>query len=173
MSHKEQRVYCLNLKDKYPEYFNCTTVLDVGSRDVNGNNRHLFYRPRYTGIDIVAGKNVDIIGHIHSFHPYREYDVIICTEMLEHDRYFYASLDRMIDLLVSNGLLIITAAGIGREPHGITGSNPKDSPATLDYYMNVTQENLKMSLHQMKDFSMWQLEQDEQLKDIYFYGIKH
>jgi hypothetical protein len=38
-------------------------ILDVGSQDVNGSYRQIFSEPRwsYTGLDMTAGPNVDIV----------------------------------------------------------------------------------------------------------------
>ena len=42
MAHPEQRAFCINIKNKYPDRFKNTRVLDVGCQDINGNNRFLF-----------------------------------------------------------------------------------------------------------------------------------
>ena len=37
MAHKEQWVFCGQVKGLHPEYFENKKVLDIGSFDVNGN----------------------------------------------------------------------------------------------------------------------------------------
>ncbi len=39
------------------------TILDLGSQDINGSYRELFAAPRwrYIGLDMAAGKNVDLV----------------------------------------------------------------------------------------------------------------
>ena len=40
--HEQARKFTLVVKEKFPEYFSNKNVLDVGSGDINGNNRFLF-----------------------------------------------------------------------------------------------------------------------------------
>lgn len=90
MAHPQQKEFCLKVKSLFPECFDNVNVLDVGSLDINGNNQYLFTNANYLGLDIGPGPNVDIIKPVHIFAyqlQYHEYfDVIISTEMLEHDR---------------------------------------------------------------------------------------
>lgn len=61
------------------------SVLDVGSRDVNGSVRPLFGGP-YTGVDMLEGRGVDLVANAHDLpYPANAFDVALCTEMLEHD----------------------------------------------------------------------------------------
>src|SRR5687768_10725807 len=89
MAHQEQKEFCLSVREKFPYHFNNIEVLDIGSLDINGNNRYLFHKCRYFGIDMVSGKNVDKVisckDHLAKPQYRNYYDVIISTEMLEHD----------------------------------------------------------------------------------------
>jgi SAM-dependent methyltransferase len=110
MTHKEQMDFFLSIKRKFPERFKNVSVLDVGSLDVNGNNRYLFRNFEYMGVDIRPGNNVDIVCPVHKL-PYinvRQFDVVISSEMLEHDIYFEESLKAMLNLLKTEGLLMIS-----------------------------------------------------------------
>jgi len=71
----------------------------------------------FTGIDIGPGLNVDIVCSAHEFTSDTLFDVVISTEMLEHNKYWHQSLRRMYDLLKPGGLLVITCAGYGRHEH--------------------------------------------------------
>lgn len=114
-------------------------VLDCGSLNINGNNRYLFPNAKsYTGIDIVDGPNVDIVTRVSDFDPEKRYDVVISTEMLEHDEQWDRSLARMQELLKPGGMLLITAAGEGRPEHGTCENLPGNSPLTNNYYQNFT-----------------------------------
>ena len=167
--HKEVKRFCLSVKNEHPEYFKNTTVLDCGSLDINGNNRYLFDNSIYMGIDIVKGKNVDIVTRIHDFKVDCYFDCVISTEMLEHDENYVASLKTMLQLTSPGGLLLITAAGYGREEHGTLENKPQDSPLTGDYYRNVSVAMLLQGLDLTK-FNWYTISYFE--TDIRFAGIK-
>ena len=65
--------------------FDGRRVLDVGSGDINGNNRQYFGPGCYTGCDLAPGPNVDVVSPCHElpFEP-ATFDVIISSECLEH-----------------------------------------------------------------------------------------
>ena len=55
MAHQEQINFCKSVKEFMPDFFKGVSVLDIGSLDINGNNRYLFDNYDYTGIDIGEG----------------------------------------------------------------------------------------------------------------------
>jgi SAM-dependent methyltransferase len=167
--HKSVQRYCEAIRRRYPAFFNSKAVLDCGSLDINGNNRYLFHGGTYTGIDIVQGRNVDVVGRVHLYNPSRQFDVVISTEMLEHDQFFPETLAAMFRLLKPGGLLLITAAGYGRREHGTTATSPADSPLTNDYYHNITPADIVSNLP-LESFTEWNI--SYQPHDIRFYGIK-
>lgn len=167
--HKEVRRYCQKIKAEHPLFFTNADVLDCGSLDINGNNRYLFENSRYTGIDIVQGKNVDIISRIHEFDTPLVYDCVISTEMLEHDENYALSLNTMFNCTVPGGLLLITAAGQGRPEHGTFENKPQDSPLTRNYYQNVDVLMLLCGLD-LTQFSWFNITYVK--TDIQFAGIK-
>jgi SAM-dependent methyltransferase len=119
------------------DYAGCR-VVDLGAGDVNGSSRHLFAGCDYLGVDVAAGPNVDIVSPAH-LAPIEAASagVVICTEMLEHDPHWEASLAAMRRMLKPGGLLILTCAAIGRPEHGTLAATPEDSLATaagLDGY---------------------------------------
>jgi len=163
--HEKQYEFCLEVKRKYPKYFYKMEVLDVGSLDINGDNRYLFGYCSYVGMDIIAGPNVDIVCPVHLYAG-NSYDIIICTEMLEHDRYWRESIKKMIEL-ARNALLITCATG-QREEHGTFKNKPEDSLATNDYYQNVDLCDFrKIVKGKFKSFIL-----QETNEDLYFWGIK-
>ena len=172
MAHPEQREFCISVRNKFPSYFHNKSVLDVGSLDINGNNRYLFNDCSYIGNDIGSGKNVDLVIPIHKFYPFYLYDVVISTEMLEHDQYYFLSLKAMLRILKSPGLLIITAATKGRPEHGTINFKPEDSPYTNHYYRNITKKMLNDGLDFEKNFTEWKCIINHKACDIYFWGIK-
>lgn len=167
--HKRVKQFCENIRTLYPDWFTGKDVLDCGSLDINGNNRYLFQNCNYTGIDIVPGRNVDIVTPIHKYRPWKKFDVILSTEMLEHDEYYKRSLQNMVTLLKPKGLLLITAAGTGRPEHGTATAHPNDSPATHGYYQNITVGMIAASIN-LDDFEWFTISYDT--TDIRFAGIK-
>jgi hypothetical protein len=194
MSHPAQRKFCREIRRKFRSHFINSNIIDCGSLDINGNNRWLFRRNlfnwyginSYIGIDIQLGANVDILGHTHDVlprimklpmafmiekkdKPIWPIEVVISTEMLEHDKHWAASIRAMYDILKPGGLLLITAGGDGRMEHGTYMSVPVDSPATLDYYRNMSNEMFE-SILPRKLFSEYIIRQTN--GDFQFAGIK-
>ena len=82
MAHQAQVDYCLFVKNKFPEFFKNTRVVDFGSLDINGSNRQFFDDCEYTGLDIGEGKNVDIVTKAHEYNaPDSSYDVVVSQNM--------------------------------------------------------------------------------------------
>lgn len=96
-------------------------VLDVGSYNVNGSYRPLFSEDRfsYTGLDMVAGPNVDLVVDT----PYRwpqlqtdSFDTVISGQALEHTEFFWETLTEMTRVLKPGGNLCIIVPN-GFEEH--------------------------------------------------------
>lgn len=155
MAHLEQRDFCLRVRDRWPHLFDYKSVLDCGSLDINGNNRYLFQGGSYIGIDVIEGPNVDRVCRIHEFAG-GPFNVVISTECLEHDRYASQSIQRMIDLVADDGLLLITCATTGRAEHGTPGHEDWASPGTNDHYRNIDPRELIEPLS--RQFRCWGVE---------------
>jgi SAM-dependent methyltransferase len=183
MAHKQQKRFCWSVVLKFPGAFWKKNVIDVGSLDVNGNNRPYFFLCNYIGIDIVKGKNVDRVGpakdvlkELRELYIYKrsgliKVDTIISTEMLEHDATWKESLNEMYSILRPGGLLLITCAGDGRAEHGTSTHTPGDSPGTNDYYCNISNQMFS-SVLPASLFTTYYLNQDPRNCDMQFYGIK-
>lgn len=172
--HKEAKQFVRQVKAEYPEYFNGKKVLEVGSLDINGSVRKYFVDCDYTGIDRSDGRGVDIVCDAWSFVvlPETKFDVVISTEMLEHDKTWMMSLERMYRNLKPNGLLLITCAGPTRAEHGTTRSDGGwASPSTPDYYRNISTEDFASVLPATL-FSKSYLGYRSDHADLYFVGIK-
>jgi hypothetical protein len=159
---------------KYPLSFINVNVFDVGSMDINGNNRGYFYLSNYVGIDIGKGKNVDKVGHAISVIPRDTLtgygiDTMISTEALEHDKLWDRTLHVMYTYLKPGGLLLITCGGDGRPEHGTHNHSPTCSPSTNDWYRNISNEMFQKVLPPSY-FKTYFLTQNE--TDLQFYGIK-
>lgn len=172
MAHIEQIDFCNRVKQMFPDYFTNCSVLDVGSMDINGNNRYLFDNYSYIGVDLGEGKNVDIIeplgAHVLDFQE--QFDVVISTECLEHDKYYPYTLKKMIKW--TKGLMIFTCATTGRQEHGTTRTSANSSPFTNDYYKNLTQRDIERHIYFPNHFKRYGFEVHNVNHDLYFWGIK-
>lgn len=98
-------------------------VLEVGSRDVNGGLRGIVEKQdpkRYLGIDYMSGPGVDLVWDITWDKPPWEpesFDLIICTEVLEHVQDWRKALRNMDKALKMGGWLFLTARGPGFGKH--------------------------------------------------------
>ena len=93
-------------------------TLEVGSLDVNGSIRDLFVGG-YLGVDFRAGPGVDEVMNAHKLKfPASTFDVVVTTEMLEHDDEFWLSMKEMGRVLKKGGHLLLTTRGNGFKPHG-------------------------------------------------------
>ena len=92
-------------------------VLEVGSLNENGTPRQFFAGP-YVGVDMRAGRDVDEVMTSHDLRfPDESFDVVISTEMLEHDPFPWVSMAEMGRVLKPGGVLILTARGNGFKLH--------------------------------------------------------
>ena len=81
--HENSMRLMADFRDCYLGDLQGCTVLDVGSMQVKKQTlsyRQLFGDYCYTGMDIVAGKNVDIVG----YDELGTYDVVISGQVMEH-----------------------------------------------------------------------------------------
>src|SRR3954464_9663737 len=98
MAHKQQQAFCKWVRCKHKSKFRNCSVLDIGSLDINGNNRYLFRRYKYIGIDLGEGKNVDLVCSGHEFNSSDKFDIVISTECLEHDEHWKETLVNAVKL---------------------------------------------------------------------------
>jgi SAM-dependent methyltransferase len=115
--HREVMDWLGSVKDAHPELFSGVRVLECGAYNINGSARELFERCDYVGLDWRPGPGVDVVALVHSYQPAEPFDVVISTEMLEHDPYWVASVQRMAELLRPGGVLLLTWATPARAPH--------------------------------------------------------
>ena len=126
-------------------------VLEIGSRNVNGAVRGLFEHANYTGIDLVAGEGVDVVGDVTTAAlPDNGYDVVLCLEVLEHSPKAEQIVKTAYRVLRPHGVLVLTAAGRGRYPHSSTGGPLKSG----EYYARINAEELGVW---MRDFAFKQV----------------
>lgn len=173
MAHESQISFLLKVKALMAEKFKNCRVLDIGSLDLNGNNRYLFEDYKYLGVDIGYGENVDLVCCGHEVKDAHGFDVVISTECLEHDQFWPKTLANMIILTKPNGLMLFSCATTGRPEHGTTRTSPADSPYTNDYYHNLGIEEIDKAIDFSKYFKQYEfIVQTTPSCDLYFWGIK-
>ena len=180
MAHHQQQKYVEAVKYIFPEFFKWKSVLDIGSLDINGNNRVFFENCEYTGIDVGEGPNVDVVSLGHLYEPYTQYDTIISTECFEHDKFYALTMQNAVRLLKPGGMFVFTCATLGREEHGVSTNNSQwASPLTTqradwhNYYKNLTSEDVRAVLPVDSIFSKYQFTHVEKpMQDLYFFGVK-
>jgi len=169
--HPEIDHFVIKVKEKFPEMFNSTRVLEVGSQDINGSVRKHFTYCDYTGIDLGEAPGVDLIRDIVEYiHP-NVFDVVISSEMLEHCKEWEQALKQMYENARSGGLFILTCAGPNRQEHGTNKHTPQDSKFTLEHYRNISIEDFYSVLpdYFFSEHSLGLYRKDT---DLYFWGIK-
>jgi SAM-dependent methyltransferase len=93
------------------------STLEVGSLDVNGSVRSLF-SGSYVGVDMRPGPGVDQVAFASELpFPAVSFDVVVSTEMLEHDPSPWLSMAEMGRVLRSGGHLLLTTRGNGFGEH--------------------------------------------------------
>jgi SAM-dependent methyltransferase len=97
-------------------------VLEIGSYNVNGSVRELFKdASEYVGIDAREGRGVDLVCSASAFEATKPFDIVVTTEALEHSPRPADIIECAYRSLKEGGILIITAAGPDRKPHGNDG----------------------------------------------------
>lgn len=114
-------------------------ALDLGGRDINGSIRGLLPAARWTGLDIAPGPDVDLVHDATTAWPdgWDRFDLVVCTEVLEHVEKWAALLRTASQALEPGGpeMLFVTCASTGRRPHGASGAM---DPGPGEWYDNVS-----------------------------------
>lgn len=114
------------------------SVVEVGSRDINGGVRDLFPDAEYLGFDLVDGPGVDIVGDFTEL-ELDPADAVVCLEVLEHAPNAADIVRHALEVLKPGGVLIVTCAGPDRGVHSGIDTNPLRPD---EFYRNVTVDEL-------------------------------
>ena len=171
MSHPAQIGFVASVRAKFPELFNGTEVLEVGSLNINGSIRQFFTDCLYVGVDLAPGKDVDIVARGEDLsYPDNSFDVVCSCECFEHNPEWARTFDNMTRMAKS--LVFFSCATTGRAEHGTPRTSPWDAPFCGDYYQNLTEEDFKQHCDLSK-FKYYEFSTNEQSHDLYFFGVKH
>ncbi len=141
-------------------------VCELGSFDVNGSVRDLFPGAEYVGVDSRPGPGVDIAADAADWPGNgRPFDCVVCTEVLEHTPRAEEIVRNAFRLLDPGGVLIVTAAAPGREPHDIDGGEIGG-----EWYANVDPGELRHLLHTQAAFAL--VDAGENPGDVYAIAFK-
>lgn len=172
--HREQKEWCESIKERFPDYFDTVRVLDIGSLDVNGTNRYLFKNSYYVGVDVVRGPGVDIVCPGHEVSGER-YNVVLSTNSLEHDMFWFLTLPNMMRMTESGGLMFFSCA-YSRRQHGTAIASPNDSGTTRleghwkNYYRNLKLLDVYAVMNPERHFRSFMV--GVAGRDLRFWGIR-
>jgi SAM-dependent methyltransferase len=117
------------------------SVLDVGSCAIGGGDTHradvVGRGWSYVGMDIEAGPNVDLVvsdGYHWIEVADDNYDVVLCSQVLEHTRYPWRLVQEIARVLRPRGLVFLAAPSAGhvhRYPEDCFRYYPDGLPALL------------------------------------------
>lgn len=99
-------------------------ILEAGALDVNGSLRSaaaLCDPAEYVGVDIARGRGVDRLCDVTELvaaFGAESFDVVICTELLEHVRDWRAAVRNIKGVCRKGGIILITTRSRGFEYHG-------------------------------------------------------
>jgi len=147
-----------------PEEIKDKVVLEVGSLDVNGSPRTIIMSLKplsYVGIDIRPGKGVDKVieaENLPANYSPGLFDVIICTEMLEHAKNWRSAIYGIKYVLRMDGTLFLTCRSRGFKKH--------DHPAD---YWRFSVDNMSDIL---SDMEILKLHSDPQCPGVFVKAIK-
>jgi SAM-dependent methyltransferase len=172
MSHQSQLDFVAYVKSLHPNSFENSSVLEIGSLDINGSIRQFFTNCNYIGVDLGVGPGVDLIakGEDLTFDDGR-FDVCASCECFEHNEHWMETFINMHRMTKTNGLIFFSCATTGRPEHGTIRTSPADAPFCHDYYRNLTEQDFSLlSLNEM--FIQYEFLEKHPPHDLYFVGIK-
>lgn len=152
-------------------------VLEIGSADVNGTIRPFFQGSDYIGVDICAGKGVDLVGYgdkvdLGNLH----FDLTISCECFEHNPQWIETFLNMHRMTKNDGFLVFSCASRGRPEHGTTRTSPLQSPGTQsvgwDYYRNLNKKDFVQALDLKSLFTWHFFHYNPKSRDLYFIASK-
>lgn len=112
-----QTFYARFLQPYLHQINSTATVVDIGSKNVNGSYRDIFDRERfhYVGVDLEAGEGVDIISD-NPYHypiPDNSADIVLSGQMLEHCEFFWLAFQEMVRIAKPGAYIVVIVPSTG------------------------------------------------------------
>jgi predicted SAM-dependent methyltransferase len=119
-------------------------VIELGGRNVNGSNRQHFSECEYISVDKREGPEVDLVVDAVRLRLGKpDFDVVVCTNVLEHEPRWRDVLTTAYECLRPDGVLIVTTVDERFPPHsGIDGCELQPD----EHYEGVHMDELRDAL---------------------------
>jgi hypothetical protein len=139
------------------------SVIEIGSRDINGSVRAHFPGATWIGLDLIAGPAVDVVCDAMEYDPTQLVDMVICCEVLEHCMTWDSLIFHAAGWLKPGGKILITCGGPGRDPHSAIDGGALQVD---EHYGNISQDELAEELH-YAGFVQIEVSGNEHWRDTY------
>lgn len=176
MGNSAQFQFISGTREFLPEYFQSSSVLEVGSLNINGSIRDFFTECQYIGLDLGEGQGVDLVcpGQDYGEKAGR-FDVVASCECMQHNPRWRETWINMLRLLKPDGLMLMTCATAGRRQHSTEQFSNDLSPFKLsigqNYYRNLLKEDFEAIIVHSGWFSHHEFLTDHFHNDLLFYGL--
>jgi hypothetical protein len=144
------------------------SVIEIGSRDINGSVRAHFPGATWIGLDLIAGPAVDVVCDAMEYDPLQLVDLVICCEVFEHAPNWGEILTHAANWLKLGGQILITCGGIGRDPHSAFDGG---ALRVDEHYGNISRDKLAEELH-YAGFAQIDVSGNEHWRDTYAVAVK-
>ena len=144
------------------------SVIEIGSRDINGTVRVHFPEADWIGLDLHPGPFVDVVVDAMVYTPQKLVDLVVCCEVFEHASHWREMLKHAATWLKPRGKIIITCAGEGRAPHSAIDGGPLRAG---EHYANIDQVEMGSALSD-SGFAEVATHRNEHWKDTYAVAVK-
>lgn len=177
MAHYQQLQFVAMLARHMTADWTGRSIVEIGSANVNGSIRPLFAGSHYTGVDLAAGPDVEVVASGHDVALAADsVDLAISCECFEHNPMWRGTFINMHRMTRPGGVVVMTCASRGRPEHGTTRTRPYDSPGSLsigwDYYRNLNQSDFERQLPLASMFESHAFFRNDVSKDLYLAGRK-
>lgn len=163
--HREAHSFVERVVAATPALQRVQWAVEFGAFNVNGHARDCFPAARWTGVDWRPGPGVDVMCLAHQYRHAWPVDLVLCTEMLEHDPHWRASLQNAAAQCGEGGSVLVTCAGPGRPAHEV-----HCAPGG-QHYLPVSATAVVQQLRMAADWTAIWAEQWDSRGDVYVAAI--